>query len=142
MYKLFSKVAIAGAMLAFVMGVCSVGTAKADTVTLNYSQSNGSGPFGTVEVDQINASTLKVTLTLTPGEVFAVTGAGAGALGFSLDKTYTVLASPALTTGFTLDMPPGPYTFASGIGNFTSVVVCTSCGNGTSPPQFSGPLSF
>ena len=139
MFKTFTKFALTAAALALALA----GTAKADSiVTLNYSQSNGSGPFGMVDVAQVDANTLSVTLTLTPGEVFAITGAGAGALGFSLDKSYTLVSSPALTSGFTLDTPPGPYGFASGIGNFTSVVVCTSCGSGTSAPRYSGPVSF
>jgi len=118
-----------------------VPAAHADSFTLDYSASNGSGPFGTVDLTSIDANTVQVTLTLTSGEVFAVTGAGAGALGFSVDKSYTLVSSPALTSGFSLSTP-GTYSFASSIGDFTSVITCSSCGNGTSPPNYSGPVTF
>jgi len=123
--------------------VLLVPAAHADSITpLNYSASNGSGPFGSVTLHEVDANTVQVTLSLTSGEVFAVTGAGAGALGFNIDKSFTLVLSPALTAGFSFSGQPGPYGFASSIGNFTSVITCSSCGNGTSPPQFSGPVVF
>jgi len=115
-----------------------VPAAHADQITtLNFSASNGTGPFGTVTLHQVDANTIQVTVTLTPGNVFANTGAGAGALGFSVDKSFTLASSPTLTTGFSLDPVPPPYSFSSGIGTYTSVVVCSICGNGTSPPNAS-----
>jgi hypothetical protein len=114
-----------------------VPAAHADSVTnLDFSASNGTGPFGTVTLHVIDADTVKVTVDLGTN-VFAVTGAGAGALGFDVDKTYSLVAA-TLTTGFTLEpvtASPGSYGFASGIGDFTSDVECTVCGNGTSTPN-------
>src|ERR1035437_5517907 len=128
--------------MAFAIAVL-VPAAHADSITtLNYSASNGSGPFGTVDLHQVNSTTVQVTLTLTAGEVFAITGAGDGALGFSVNEAYPLLASPALTTGFTLSAHPRSYGFASGIGNYTSAIVCSSCGHRTSPPEHSGPVRF
>lgn len=120
-----------------------VPAAHADSVTnLNFSASNGSGPFGTVTLHTVDANTVQVTVTLAAGNVFAVTGAGAGALGFSLDEAFTLASSPTLTPGFTFNPAAGspqpgslPYTFASGIGTYSSVIDCTVCGNGTSAPN-------
>ncbi|HEY3835262.1 MAG TPA: PEP-CTERM sorting domain-containing protein, partial [Bryobacteraceae bacterium] len=87
----------------------------------------------------VNADTVMVKETLASGEVFAVSGAGKS-LAFNIDEAFTIVAG-SLTSGFT----SGSSTSSSPFGSFSSFVDCTSttvCGNGTSPPTFSGPLSF
>ena len=115
--------------------------ARADMIyTLNLGGSCcGTGPFGTITLHTVDADTVMVTETLAAGDVFAVSGAGKS-LAFNIDEAFTIVAG-SLTTGFT----SGSSTSSSPFGNFSSFVDCTSsavCGNGTSPPQFSGPLSF
>ena len=94
--------------------------------------------FGTITLHPVDADTVQVTLALPAGEVFAVTGAGRS-LEFTIDEAFSYVAG-SLTNGFigstSGDSAP-PY------GSFGSYVDCsTACGNGTSPPQFSGPLTF
>jgi hypothetical protein len=111
-------------------------SATASISTLNHSGNNGSGPFGTVSVLQgIDQNTVDVTVTLEPGEVFAKTGPSPKPIfAFNIDKTFTFVL-PSGFSGYGRDgFPP--------FGDFTSVIACDFCGNGASPPQFSGPLSF
>jgi len=113
-----------------------VPAAHADTITqLNFSASNGTGPFGTVTLHVVSATQVQVTVALSPN-VFAVTGAGDAQFGFTVDKSYTLVAS-TLTTGYTL-LAPGSYGFSALGAGFTSGVDCSVCGNGTSPPNSSG----
>jgi hypothetical protein len=113
-----------------------VPAAHADTVTpLNYSASNGTGPFGTVTLHIVSATQVQVTVALAPN-VFAVTGAGDAQFGFTVDKSYTLVAS-TLTTGYTL-LAPGSYSFSALGAAFTSGVDCSICGSGTSAPNSSG----
>src|ERR1700761_9500170 len=99
----------------------------------------GTGPFGSITLHSIDADTVLVTETLAPGDVFAVSGAGAS-LEFTINEAFSYVAG-TMTTGFT----SGSSGSAAPFGSFGSFVDCTSsavCGNGTSPPQFSGPLLF
>jgi hypothetical protein len=99
----------------------------------------GTGPFGSITLHSIDADTVMVTETLTSGDVFAVSGAGAS-LEFNVNEAFSYVPG-SLTTGFT----SGSNGTASSFGSFGFFVDCTSslvCGNGTSPPQFTGPLSF
>jgi hypothetical protein len=121
------------------LGVASL--ARADMIyTLNLGGSCcGAGPFGSITLHSVDADTVMVTETLIPGNVFAVSGAGAS-LEFTVNEAFTYVPG-SLTTGFT----SGSGGSASPFGSFGSFVDCTStsvCGNGTSPPQFGGPLSF
>jgi hypothetical protein len=106
--------------------------------TLTTGAISGS-PFGTVTVNDINTDEVKVTLTLTAGDVFAVTGAGSP-FGYYLDAAAAgaTLVSGSLTTGFSLT---GSNTFANNIGTYPETVSCPACGSGTSG-QVSGPLTF
>ena len=109
------------------------------TLTVDGCSNNscGSGPFGSITVVQgINLNTVNITETLVAGEIFANSGAG-DALGYTLDKTATLVAG-SLTTGFTASGSDKFSTF----GTFASTILCSGCGNGTSAPQLSGPVSF
>lgn len=90
------------------------------------------GPFGTITLSQLGVDQVSVTEALAPN-VFADTGAGA-ALGYTLTMAATV---SNLSAGFTA---AGAQTFA-GFGVFPSTIVCSGCGAGTSPPNYSS-LSF
>ena len=128
-------------MSALVCLATLVPSAHADlmsTLTVNGCSSGcGSGPYGTVSVTSVDNNTVQVTLTLSSLEIFAKSGAGSP-FGYNLDKSATLVAG-SLTTGFATAGSKG---FAGGLGTFTSTLTCTGCGNGTSPPQISGPVSF
>lgn len=117
--------------------------AHADTITTytlniqNCSSGCGSGPFGTVTLDQVDANDVKVTFALQDANVFAISGA-ADPFGFNLDKTFTastVVASSGKS--FTL---AGSDSF-SGEGTFSSIVKCSNCGGGTSG-MVGGSITF
>lgn len=97
------------------------------------------GPFGTVTVSPVSGFSNKISvgLSLTPGEVFANTGAGA-ALLFNIAND-PMLAVSNLTSGFSFVQQP---THADGSGDWNTYIACDVCGTGTSPPQNSGPISF
>jgi len=98
------------------------------------------GPFATVTLHQVNSTTVQVTETMLGGDVFAGTPPPAQSLAFDVDKSFTYVAG-TLTTGFTTGTNASEPPF----GSFPFFVDCTDgtvCGNGTSPPTFSGPLTF
>jgi hypothetical protein len=120
--------------------------AVADSVTYTTSlqSSNmctGCGPFGTVTVSSVSGhpNEVAVSLTLTPGEVFANTGAGA-ALLFDVQGNPTLTVS-GLTSAFSFVQPTSPI-MADGSGQWNTEILCDVCGSGTSPPQDSGPINF
>jgi hypothetical protein len=102
----------------------------------------GCGPFGTISVSSVSGQPdeLSVTLTLAPGEVFASTGAGA-ALLFDINGNPSLTVNTLLPAGYTFNQPSSPI-MADGSGKWNAEIVCGICGNGTSPPQSSGPISF
>jgi hypothetical protein len=100
----------------------------------------GCGPFGTVSVSTVlgQPDEISVTLTLDPGEVFADTGAGAALL-------FDIAGNPHLSL---VSVMPSGYSFhqvtthADGSGDWNTYISCDICGNATSPPTESGPLTF
>jgi PEP-CTERM motif len=115
----------------------AVGTKE--TFSLTYSQGCcGTGPFGTVTVEQTGMGVVTVTETLNSGEGFVSTGAGKS-LEFSLQNDNNVQIA-SLTSGFS-EVATGN---ASGFGSFEYAVTCivpAGCGTGASNPN-PGPLSF
>lgn len=105
--------------------------------TLDQSASHGSGPFGTILLEDVgDGKTVQVTETLTAGEVFA--HASGQTLEFNVDTSISYVA-----TFFPSGFSTGTNDTASPYGTFTNYVSCIPvCGNGTSPPQYSGPLIF
>ena len=103
-----------------------------ETFTLGGCSGCPPGPYGTITLSETGTGPITVLEQLAPN-VFANTGAGA-ALGYTLNTTADV---SALSSGFD---PGGSLTFA-GFGTFGSTIVCTGCGSGTSPPNYSS-LSF
>src|ERR1035438_5377986 len=115
--------------------------AKADLFyTLNLSGCCGSGPFGVVDLHQVNANTVQVTETLAAGNAFEGAPSSAASLSFDIDKTFSYVSS-TLTAGFT----SGGANTSAPFGSFGFFVDCTDgtvCGSGTNPPLFHGPLTF
>lgn len=134
------------ASLAGAVAIFSALPAMADTVTYTDSLQSGNmctgcGPFGTITVSTVAGHTneISVGLTLTSGEVFASTGAGA-ALLFDIANNPALSVSN-LTAGFSFEQPSSP-DMADGSGKWNTFIACDVCGSGTSPPQNSGPISF
>jgi hypothetical protein len=137
--KVFGVVALLAAA-----GILSASPAKASMATYTTSLQTGSmcnscGPFGTVTVSAVsgNPNEVAVNLTLTPGEVFAITGAGS-ALLFDIAGNPT-LSVTGLNTGFSFHQASN---MADGSGTWNSYISCDVCGKGTSPPENSGPINF
>lgn len=111
-------------------------TADLSSTGLGAPTGLGTGVFAQVTLTQ-NGANVDVKETLANTEVFAKTGAGKS-LVFNIagDPAITVTG---LSTGFTF-IPTG-HTIPS-IGSFDYAIACSGCGNGTSAPNFSGPLMF
>ena len=95
----------------------------------------GTTSYGSITLNEVNASTVTISETLAPGVVFAKTGAG-NALAFNVNVKGLALTN--ISTGFA--QGPSPDT-APPYGSFSYSIKCTLCGNGTSQPNFAS-LSF
>jgi hypothetical protein len=128
--------ALIGAVALFVCALPP--SASATTVySLSYDGCTGScgtGPFGTVALDQTSPGTVTVSVALAGGERFAGSGAG-DALGFNVAGPVTL---SNITPGFAIGPAPE---HASTFGTFLESITCTWCqGSHTDNP--SGPLNF
>ena len=143
------------AALLGVAAIFSASSAMADMVTYTDSLQTGNtctacGPFGTITASSVtgHSNELSVTLTLTSGEVFAGTGAGA-ALAFDISGNPALTASNFNQTGFSFmqsiaPIPPNPSPLhADGSGDWNTWITCNpgACASGTSAGA-TGPLSF
>jgi hypothetical protein len=98
------------------------------------------GPYGTIQVTDISSTKVQVTLTLASHEVFAQTGAGAStAFAFNLDESFTI---QNISDSTDYGIGPAPADYNANMGAFSGSIDCTGCGNGTSPPRLSGPITF
>lgn len=87
-------------------------------------------PYGSITLNQINASTVTISETLAPGVIFAKTGAG-NALAFNVNVQGLKM------TNITAGLAQGPLPDkASPYGSFGYSITCVLCGNGTSPPNY------
>jgi hypothetical protein len=104
---------------------------------LNLSNSNGTGPFGTILLHELgDGKTVRITETLQPGEVFA--DASGKTLEFNINEDFSYVPG-TLPLNFTT----GTNDTANPYGTFSSWVSCRPvCGSGTSSPTYSGPLQF
>ena len=102
----------------------------------------GPAPFGTVTLTQ-TAGNVDFNVTLTAGYKFVLTGAA--------DFQYFKFNGTGVAVGdiFNINQNFAPYTLSAatgpfngdGTGNFTFGIT-SNHGNGGSPPQFAGPISF
>jgi len=99
----------------------------------------GTAPFGTVDVTQDGANTVKLVVTLTAGDKFVSTGFP-GSLGFNIIGNPTIGISN-LTSGWSLISTTAGNLHFDGFGNLDYALSCDICGNGGSNP-FAGPISF
>lgn len=131
----------AAAALAGTTGPAAANAISYSLTTEDCSGGCGTGPFGTVTVTSVSPTEVSVNLTLAAGEVFAVTGAGE-ALLFDITGNPSIVVSN-LTAGFAATQTTsGGNIHADGTGTWQYAISCTMCGNGTSPPQLTGPLTF
>jgi len=132
------------AAAAMLIGVATSASASVITYSLTSdfcTGTCGTAPFGTVTVSSVSSTEVSVDLTLAANEVFAKTGAGA-ALLFDLTGNPSITVSN-LTPMFTATQTAsGGNIHADGTGHWQYSIDCTGCGNGTSPPNSSGPLDF
>jgi hypothetical protein len=144
--KLFSIFAVALLASGVFAHADAVGTTA--TFTLNESGCCGTGPFGTVVLQQTSTNTVTVTETLTSGEYYVGTGAG-HSFDFSLtgDPAVTIVIAPT-TPDFQVapGSTPDPIGKASPYGLFDYSIDCVAtskgCGNGGSKKGATGPLIF
>jgi hypothetical protein len=105
--------------------------------TLNQSASFGSGPFGTVTLDQTSSTLVTITETLAPGVNWAGTGAGE-ALEFNIlgNPAISIAIAPANVADFSAGVGGSS---ASPFGNFEYFIHCKTCQGGSGP---TGTLTF
>jgi hypothetical protein len=99
----------------------------------------GTSPFGTVDVSQDGANTVKLTVSLTSGDKFVATGFP-GSFGFDIVGNPTIAVSN-LTSGWSLLHPTAGNLQFDGFGDLDYALLCNVCGNGSTNP-FAGPISF
>lgn len=122
-----------------VLAVVAISPASASTITYSldtsFCSSTCQTPAGTITITDLSGGGVLVDEELAPN-VFANTGAGVS-LAFDLSTTSGLMVTN-LTTGFTV-LGAGNYA-KTGTGAFNWAVDCTSCGSGTSAPQFSSVM--
>ena len=102
----------------------------------------GTAPFGTVTLTQ-NAGNVDFNVTLTAGYKFILSGAGDteyfkfNGIGVAVGDITNINQN---FPGFTLSGDSGNFN-GDGTGNF-AFGITSNHGNGGSPPQFAGPISF
>ena len=102
----------------------------------------GPAPFGTVTLTQ-TAGNVDFNVTLTAGYKFVLTGAADfqyfkfNGTGVAVGDIFNINQNFA---PYTLSAATGPFN-GNGTGNFTFGIT-SNHGNGGSPPQFAGPISF
>jgi hypothetical protein len=140
-----SHVAIAAAA-ALSVGLLAV-PALATTISYSLDTFTGSGtppagPYGTVTLDDHNASSVEVTLVLAPGVGLTNTGAGA-ALTWDLLGNPVVTITGLNTTNFTVSRNGTSTGNLDGTGSWFYEIDCTdaACGSGGSHP-YTGALDF
>jgi hypothetical protein len=126
-----------GTLLA--MGCLAVLTPAANAGTiLNLSNGNGTGPFATVTLTQVDSNTVGVDVTAFAAYKFVDTGSH-DTFGFNL--TLQSGASGVTLTNFSSGFA-ADNGFSNGFtGAFAYSVACTGCGSGGSAP-LAGPIDF
>jgi hypothetical protein len=139
-------------LAALLGGVLMVSASPASAVPLLFdldvdgcSGAGGCGlsHYGVVSLEQgSDAFTVHVMVDLDDNVIFAKTG---NDKGNHPSLAFSILGSPSitinnLTSGFDIGPEPAEVSY---FGDMMYSVLCgTACGNGTSSPQFPGPLAF
>lgn len=97
----------------------------------------GPGPFGTVDLLQVNSTTVNVSVTLFSNFQFPSTGGPHHAFSFNVSGGAAIVSS-VLTSDFVYTPGGGSQ---SPFGAFGYIIDCTGCGNGGSNPK-AGPITF
>ena len=97
-------------------------------------------PFGDVLLQQLGPNSVFVRVTLSPGEVFAGTGAGE-ALGFNLNSPAITPASAINIVTANFAVGPVNESFGGSVGTFQYTITCTTCSGGNAGNP-AGPLTF
>jgi len=102
------------------------------------SESQGTGPWGTVTATELTATTVGINVTLqAPAVGFLSTSETHNAFVFSLANDGTPGVVSALTAGFVA----GLSAINTPFGTFSNSIVCSVCGSGGGTP-YTGPLNF
>lgn len=132
-----SLILLAALALALGLGIRPAAADLVYALTLSGCSGDcGPGPFGTIDLHQVDPGTVTVTETLAPGVLFVRTGGPHEALGFNISGDPGI-AIAGLTPGFS-------YVGAASLapfGSFDYALACSGCGNGGSSP-LAGPLSL
>ncbi len=131
------RIKLKGYLFGTVMGLSCLSalTPSANASTLNISDGNGTGPFGTVTLTQITSTEVGVDVTLNALYKFVDTGSH-DTFGFNITGDPAVTLTN-FSTGFGADNG-----FSNGFsGPFAYSIACTGCGPGGSAPE-AGPLDF
>jgi len=99
----------------------------------------GTAPFGTIDVAQDGANSVKLVVNLSGTDSFVSTGFP-GSFGFDILGDPTISVSN-LTSGWSLLSTTAGDLHFDGFGNLDYALLCTICGSGGSNP-FAGPISF
>ena len=106
----------------------------------------GTPPFGTVQVSDIAAGEVQVTVTLKAGEDFAKTGAlSMNTLAWNLAGTPTLTDFTSAATNnqaVALASTTAGSIGGDGSGTWQYAIDCPTCGNGESAPTLLSPITF
>jgi len=129
--------------LKVLLGLSALSAIASASIILNVSESNGTGPFGSITLTQVDNNTVNVLVSLNAGYGFVDTGSH-HALGFNLNGSPAVTFS-SVSAGFAASTA-----FSNGFaGTFAYAISCDptgtkppdACGNGGNSPA-PPPLSF
>lgn len=134
-----------GAAAALAAGLATAQPASATIIDYSLDIYTGSGtppagPYGTVELNDHGGPNVEVTLTLSGGEGFANTGAGA-ALTWDLIGQPLVTITGLNSTNFAMSHNGTSTGNLDGTGSWFYEIDCIVCGAGGSNP-FVGTLDF
>ena len=137
---LMKRLALSAAFLCFALWANPASASSITFILTDGSHCTGTcapGPFGTITVSTVDATTVDVLASLNPGNKFVDTGGGHEAL------TWDILGDPAITIG---SLPDGfvfviPSKAVPGMGSFDYAIDCPGCGPGASHAK-GGTLEF
>jgi hypothetical protein len=136
-------------LLAILAGFALVPTASA-SIVLNISDGNGTGPFGVINLTQVDSDTVHVNLVMNASPQYQLVDTGShDTFGFNLFNSLVVNPNISITgltagfyvgTGFTNGFT-GPFVYSVGCVGPTGTKPPDACASGASNPA-PGPLNF